>query len=279
MNDAAERLRRILVAMDPSPHARVALEMAARLAALLEAELEAIYVQDERLLRLEGVALLREVDSVSGRVRRLQRGDVERQLQAEAATVRRLLSSVGSRLGIHWTFRVARGLVSDEVAAAAAGFDLVTLGVRSRTAGRGAGSTVRALVARGAGPVMIARRGMRLSPDVHVLDDGTEAGRRAVEVGERLTRAPASALTVHVATGEEPEEAADRMEAVRRRLGAQGRSDAVVEVAEDDPAGPAAILSRRSCGLLVVPGTQLRAAERGLERLLQQAGCPILIVG
>ncbi|HSR40922.1 MAG TPA: universal stress protein [Longimicrobiales bacterium] len=276
---APEGLRRILVAIDPSPHGRAAVEMAARLAALLEAELEGLYVEDERLLRLEGIGRLREVDSVSGRVRRLRAGDVERQLRAEAATVRRILASVGSRFGVHWTFRVARGRVDAKVREAAAGSDLVTLGIRSRTAGRGPGSTVRALVAGRERPVMIIRRGMRLRPDVHVLDDGSEEGRRAVEVGERLTRPPGSALTVHVAGEGDAERRAERVDAVRRRLGARGRSDAQVLEAPEEPRGPAAILSRRHCGLLIVPRTQVSEDEGDLERLLGRAGCPVLVVG
>lgn len=271
-------LRKILVAIDPSPHARAAVEIAGNLAALLEAELEGLYVQDERLLRLEGLARLREVDSVSGRVRRLRAGDVERQLRAEAATVRRILASVASRFAVHWTFRVARGYVDVEVGEAAAGSDLVTLGMRSRTAGRGPGSTVRALLARRDEPVMIIRRGMRLRPDVHVLDDGTEAGRRALDVGERLTRSPGSALTIHVAGEGGAEDRVDRADALRRRLGAQGRSDATVEPAPDQPRGPAAILARRQCGLLIVPRTEAGEAE-DLERLLSRAGCPVLVVG
>lgn len=274
---AAEGLRRILVAFDPSPHGRAAVEMAGHLAALLEAELEGLYVEDERLLLLEKLGRLREVDSVSGRVRRIRAGDVERQLRAEAATVRRILASVGSRFGVHWTFRVVRGRVDAEVRQAAAGSDLVTLGMRSRTAGRGPGSTVRALVAGRERPVMIIRRGMRLRPDVHVLDDGSEGGRRAVEVGERMTRSPRSALTIHVAREGDPAVTAEGVEAVRRRLGAQGRSDARVVPAADEPRGPAAILSRRHCGLLIVPRSQV-AEEGGLERLLGRAGCPVLLV-
>jgi len=276
---AGQGLRRILVAIDPSPHGRAAVEVAGRLAALIEAELEGLYVEDERLLRLEGIGRLREVDSVSGRVRRLRAGDVERQLRAEAATVRRILASVGSRLGVHWTFRVARGRVDAEVREAAAGSDLVTLGIRSRTAGRGPGSTVRALLGGREEPVMIIRRGMRLRPDVHVLDDGTEAGRRAVEVGERLTRAPGSVLTIHVAGEGGSEPPPERVQLLRRRLGAQGRSDARVEPAPAQPRGPAAILSRRHCGLLIVPWSQVSKREEDLERLLSRAACPVLVVG
>ncbi|NIP57728.1 MAG: hypothetical protein GWM92_05845 [Gemmatimonadetes bacterium] len=127
--------------------------------------------------------------------------------------------------------------------------------------------------------MMIIRRGMRLRPDVHVLDDGTEAGRRAVEVGERLTRAPGSALTIHVAGEGGDERSAERVRVLRRRLGAQGRRDVRVELAPEQPRGPAAILSRRHCGLLIVPSTQVSEDEEDLERLLSRAGCPVLVVG
>jgi nucleotide-binding universal stress UspA family protein len=44
-------IRRILVALDASPHSFAALEAAAHLAAHLEAELFGLYVEDENLLR------------------------------------------------------------------------------------------------------------------------------------------------------------------------------------------------------------------------------------
>jgi len=278
-----EGLRRILVAVDPSEHGRAALEVAAHLAALLEAELEGLYVEDADLLRLEGATMLREVDTVSGQARPLRTGDVERELQSEAASVRRLLAAIASHFGVHWTFRVARGRVHVEVEEAAHAAELVTLGVRSRSVGRGPGSTVRALVRGGAGAVLIVRRGMYLRPDLHVLDDGSEEARRAVEVAERLTRAPGAALTVHVAPepGEDEDALAARVDSLRKRLGARGRREAGVEVAPPEPRGAASILCRRSCGVLVVPRNQVEGGEgqRRLRRLLEQAGCPVLVVG
>ena len=58
-------VERILVAIDASPGSLAAAETAARLAALLNAELEGLFVEDDRLLRLPAAPLARQVDSIT----------------------------------------------------------------------------------------------------------------------------------------------------------------------------------------------------------------------
>ena len=67
MNDTHEAAsRRILVAIDTSPHGSAALEAAARLATELRAELEGLFIEDINLLRLAGLPFAREIQLGDG---------------------------------------------------------------------------------------------------------------------------------------------------------------------------------------------------------------------
>ncbi len=272
---ARQRIRSILLAIDPSPDARAALEVVSRLAALLEAELQGLYVEDETLMRLPGGSLLREVDAVSGQIRPLESNELEQQLRAEAARTGRELARVADEWGVRWSFRVSRGKVPKEVSAAATESDLVTVGVRSHRAGRGLGSTARALVRETERPVMLIRRGMRLGDRVHVLDDGSDEARTAVALAEALTRRPDATLTIDVAG--EPDDVEERLRAHRERLDVAGRRE--VRVQPVPPPGPGSTRPmEEKCGLLVLPRSQIRE-DVELDELLQESECPILVVG
>lgn len=274
--ETALTIRRIVVALHPSPHSRAALEQAARLAAFLEVELRGMYVEEEALLRLAELKFLQEVDAVLGEIRGLETADLERQLRAEAARVHRELARIAHEFGVEWSFRVSRGEVSAQLVEAAAQMDLVMLGVRTRQTGRGLGSTVRSLIADPGRPVMIIRHGMQLTSDVHVVDDGTDAGKRAAELGRALTGRPGSALTIHV--GGEEDRTARRLETYREKLRGTRENVALRPLDVPEGLGIAAPLTIRSCGLLILPRTVLGGDVRALNRLLRHAACPILVV-
>lgn len=275
MNDEPNRrVQRILVAVHPSPHGLAALDVAARLAAITGAELRGVYVREERLLRLSTLAFLKEVDAVSGRVRTIDDADLQQQLRAEAARARHELARVAGELGLDWSFRVHRGDVAAVLGETAPSMDLVILGTRTRIAAPVIGSTVRALVEDSRHPVMVIREGMHLGRSVHAVDDGTEGGRLAVEVARALAEPGGAELSVHVGseTG-----AAERAESLRAELEATGRTRAVVRAAPGR--GAFAPLEEAECGLVVLPRSSLRKGPDTLERVLEHAPCPVLVVG
>ncbi|RME35166.1 MAG: hypothetical protein D6786_02685, partial [Gammaproteobacteria bacterium] len=68
---------RIVIALDLDTGARPALELAATLAALLDRELEALFVQDQDLLNLAALPFVSEIDRLSGVSRHLDPGTLE----------------------------------------------------------------------------------------------------------------------------------------------------------------------------------------------------------
>ena len=121
-------IRRILVALDASPHSQAALEAASELADVLKAELVGIFVEDVNLLRLAGLPFAREVGYPSGTDRPLDSPSMERELRIQAEQARQTLAGVAVRRQIRWSFRVVRGQVATE---------LLTRSARGRPAGLG----------------------------------------------------------------------------------------------------------------------------------------------
>ncbi|MDX1566219.1 MAG: universal stress protein [Longimicrobiales bacterium] len=241
--DKGVRIRRIVLAAHPSVQGRAALEVAAHLAATLGVELAGFYVQEESLLRLSTGSILQEVDAVSGRLRTLEPGDLERQIRAEASRIREAMARTAGRLGVHWSFQVLQGEVSAALTERAETVDLVAVGFRARSPGRSPGSTVRALLAEAASPVLVIRRGMRLGRDVHVIDDGSTAGDRAVELARMLAEGREGEVTVLSPS---------------RKLSGK--------------------LFRASCGLLVLPKSWALAEDVRIGEVLRRVGCPVLVV-
>lgn len=121
-------VRRILVAVDASAGSINLLESAATLAAGLNAEVSAIFVEDVNLLRLAGLPFAREVAWSSAAVLHLDYHRMERVLRGRATHAQQAVSSATARLKLQGSLQIARGQIVTELLQAAAGTDLLLLG-------------------------------------------------------------------------------------------------------------------------------------------------------
>lgn len=266
------KIRRILVALDASAHSLAALEASMELAALLGAELEGLYVEDENLHHLTRLPFAKEVDSVSGETRRLRPSDVETHLRRQAERVRGSFERNARRHQVRWRFRTSRGRVPARIREAAADADLVIVGVRSRTPTPGPGSTTRALVGSTA-RVMILRRGARLDRGVRVVFDGSAAAVEALDLGREVALERGAQLTV-VLTGDAAASEALALELSRRPPAAR-----VVRPARHDPEALAAVLALHGSGLVITPRAVLGDDEARRDRFFEAVDGPVLLVG
>lgn len=123
------KIRRIIVGIEPAPRSRAVLEAAARVAARMEAELVALFVENVDLIHFAGLPFAREVGLASATKRELDVAAMERSLRALADESRRMVAAVAGRLPVRWSFRVARGCGAVELIALADEADLVVAGV------------------------------------------------------------------------------------------------------------------------------------------------------
>ncbi len=117
--------RRIVVLLDASAPGRAALEAAAARAAELKAELVAVFVEDADLLNVAGLPFAREIGFASAISRTMDAAAMERSLRALAQEARRSVESIAKRKPLQWSFRIAHGMLSEELLSVAAEADLV----------------------------------------------------------------------------------------------------------------------------------------------------------
>jgi nucleotide-binding universal stress UspA family protein len=273
-----ERIRRILVALDASPHSLSALDAATELAAQLRAELQGLFVEDENLLRLAQLPFARETGSLSSRSRQMDRAYLERQLRAQAKRARRALERRAEVSRVAWSFRVARGLTAAELMTAASEADLTVMGKGGwQRPGRRLGSTARQMLLQTERLTMFFERGAQLGLPVLVVYDGSPAARRALAAAVHLLRAGEELLTVLVLA--EDEESAETLQARAegwlgdRQLHARFqrltdvRSDSVVHAIQSE-----------GCQVVVLPSMTEGIPEELVTRLLETLRCPTLLV-
>ncbi len=272
-------IRRILVALDASPHSLAALEAAVELAAMLHAELQGLFVEDINLLRLGELSLAREIYAHSATASPIDSRHVERQLRTQAERARQALAERADRAQVRWTFRVARGAVVSEVLAAAAEADLVTLGKVgwSVIGRRRLGATAQAIVSNASAPALISRQGARLGRSLLVVYDGSPAAQRALATAASLARGPEQPLTVLILAGRS-DLAQDWQMQIAAWLRARGLSAryrwqsglALPQLAQ--------AIRAEGGGIVVLPRERSLWPDEVLAALLNEVECPVLLV-
>ncbi len=264
---AEQQTQRILVALDASPQSVAALRAAAELAALLEAELEGLFIEDINLLHLCGLPFSHEIGSYTAKRRQLDPLALERQLRAVAATIQRAMSQATTQTPVRWHFQVRRGPVVGELLAAAQNAALLSVGRAGRFRRQSLGSTVQSLVHQSRQPLLILGEDNRLVYPLIVVYTGTPAAERALLFAARLAARNRSGLRVLLWPRDEANEDLAELEAqVRERIGDVALT--LIPVRRDGSV--LAALRSHDGGTLVLPGEQ--------SALVAEHSGPILLV-
>ncbi len=272
------RIGTVLAAVDGSEYGLAALQAAVRIAALLDAELRVLHVEDSDLLGLPSVPWIKEMDPLSGEIRQLQAVEVERKVRWESTRVRRALDRVLVHTQLRWSFSVTRGRVVSELLEAAKTADLISLGVRRHSLGLGPGSSARAVIEHSGKPVMMVWRGARMGKRVCVLFDGSPEALKGLALACRLTRDRDSELFLILdAPGEER---ARLVEAAASSLRSAEDAGAEISIVPREAAWKVAChLRRLACGLLVIPRAAMQRSEAVAAGIREGLECPLLILG
>jgi nucleotide-binding universal stress UspA family protein len=273
-----QAIKRILLALDASTQCRDLLEAAAEFAADMQAELDALFVEDANLFRLAELPFVREIGTVSPRAETLSLARMERELRALARQAEAILATTAKRRSIAWRFRVVRGQVRGELLSAAEASDLVTMG-RGGSASRSRsrlGSTARAIAMRSSSPVLLLHTGQTIQPPVYVLYDGTAAGRDALVTAARLNRSAASRIAA-IVVGET--DALDQLQTqAQQLLEARQQKARFRQLSDQDINGLAGLLNQAQIGILVLPAPSALLQEDALQGLLDRVPYPVMLV-
>mgnify|MGYP001549261827 FL=1 len=260
-------VKRITVTLDTSESGRASLQTALRLAAIMGAELEGVFVEDVNLTRLPGLPFLREVRpwSLGGEAMSTQR--MQRELRTLARRAERMLEQAARETDVPWSFQVWRGRAEAASLASTFSADILTLGrVSSRVSSR---------VFATSRPVTRQLRGTETT--ISVLFSDSEQGVRAMETACSLARDMNARLTVILPVVEQQDLPVLR----ERALAVLKRHDqkaSLVQITATDARSLVRVAGRSGISILVTAAEHPLLQQAGLDQYLEELFCPVLLV-
>lgn len=272
-------IRRILVALDASPHSLAALEAAVEFAARLQAELAGLFVEDVDLLQVAESPFAREILYPSATVAPVHRAGMESKLRAHSEQARKALAAAAGRARVPWSFRTARGHFASEVLAAAAEADLLAMATFGSSFGRGFrfGSTALDLAVSTIPVLLLPAQGLPFKGDLLVIYDGSPDAKRRISIAAELARAGVNRVTVLLAVAEKEraERMRDELDPVLNDTGAE------VRYRSFDPKDEATLLravKAEGTAVLVLPGRKSLEKLPRLEKFLGESEMPLMVL-
>ena len=271
-NPKERAIHRIAIALAAEGADHSALAAAAQLAASMQSELAGLFVEDINLLRLAGLPFAREFSHFTSLERRLESGEIERQLKAQATAAQRALALAAERAGVPWSFRVARGLMGAALLEIALEADVIALGATRRELVQHTDlwALAEGIAGRSRRPVSRAVA----SPVVAVLKPSAEAS-RILQVAANQAVAAQRPLTVFIAA-DTPEGFTQLREQAVGQLG-----DRPAQFRRLSRAGLAEMLAAvraESPWLLVLAADETVLEQSAIQALCEQLNCPALLV-
>jgi len=273
-------LRRILIALDASPHSEAALNEAVQFAAHFGAELRGLFVEDIDLLRSADLPMAREVRSFVLPARAMNRGRMRRQLRRQAERAEQLLQAAARRGDVEYAFDVVRGRVTRTLLEAAADADLIALGKTSsgRSSRRRLGSTAHHVLRRASRSVLVLREAPPPDQSIMVYYDGTETAESALKLAVALVRMEPPRSLVVLLPADDADDIQRLHEAVTERYSHTVPGLHVRPLTNIEAARLATVASTKEHGLVVLPAGAPPFEDANLQDFLYDLDRPILVV-
>jgi hypothetical protein len=273
------RKSRVLIALAAADAREFALDLARFVSLTATPELLGLFVESTRLLEHASSRLAREI-MLTGRERPLERAVLERQLRAESAQARAGFEAEAARLGLTYTFQVARGDFGAELASRAAEAEalVVSLAREARRADFWLGATLRELLATALPMVLLAREGWLSGRSIVVLIEEPHGAELALEAAARFvkhSRSPLSVLLTGAAASayeQNPAELIGELES--RGLG----PSTILAVGKSEPGTIARAARACRARLIVLPAPGADADTALVEELLRRLPSALLLV-
>jgi nucleotide-binding universal stress UspA family protein len=269
MTPATEQsaIKRITVTLDTSESGRPPLETAARLAAILGAELEGVFVEDINLIRLSGLPFLREVRPWSLADEEISTQRMQRELRTLARRAEQMLERVARETGVRWSFQVWRGRTEAASLARAFGADILSLGRVSSLVSSGMFTTTRRFV----------RQYRETDISISVLFSDSEQAARAVATACCLAKDMDARLTVML-PGSRTEDLPVLKEKALAILNLHGQVARLVQVTGADAQSLGRAADASGMSILITEAEHPLLQQAGLDQCLEALFCPVLLV-
>ena len=273
-------IRRILVALDSSGRDQEALQIAAHLAALLQAELLGLFIQDPDLMKFAELPIASEVMSYSASARSVDRARLEKDLQAQVKRMSSELARLALQQKVRWSFEVVSGFIESEVVDAVKRADLLIV---HRKSGRTLvthdqlGSTASVIVTKANRPVLILEEHRSLEGPLYVLIEELESDISALATALLLSRKNHRKLIVLIAT-KSLEKYQQLSKSIEDWLHVQERRAQLNWLRRVEPAVLSHTLWGEGGGVLVLCADAPLLRKIALAALIKQLKLPIVLV-
>lgn len=272
------KIRRILVALDASPHSLAALEAAVELAEKLGAELQGLFIEDINLLRLAQLPVARELRYPRTITHKLDAAQMEAQLRGQAAQARRYLEELASSHQVAYSFSVVRGVVDTALLQAALDSDLLVLGRVSYSLVRTPrlGSTAQTAVTQTKRSVLLMHPRADLSGPPLLIYDGSPAGERALSLALRLVPQNGR-LSILIYTPND-QDVQQMIEQITLQTEARGVEAAYRRLHRFHPGELAELVRDSGSSLLILSDAYDHFSASALNQFMEKLVCPVLLV-
>ncbi|MGQ9686247.1 MAG: universal stress protein [Thiobacillaceae bacterium] len=251
MSEPESGIRRILLALSGTGDELAAIDAAAELAAALEAELSALFVEDVDLLRASRLPSMWEMGRHSARLRLMQADSTMRLLKAAARRAEQALQRAAMARSLRYSFRILQGKPLPTLLTEAASLDLVLLGRRAMA-------------------ITAHRRPLA------VLFDGSMSAAGTLAVGLKLARATDRPCVVLVVAAD-----AQTYRALAQQVGwavGGGAEVSMQRLQDDDPADLATAVNGLRAAALALPADYTEGDLNRLGALQSRLRCDLLLV-
>jgi hypothetical protein len=267
--------RRVLVALDPCEVDPSDFEASARLAAGLDAELVALFVEDSDLIAAADLPVTHLIPAGCRQLATLDAGTMRRAFRVSEGRAREHLSDAAERWHLDCSFEVTEVRQAAETMARLKREDFLAL---ASTAGRRAVISRRSAAVhaeRAPCPVMLLRREGRRGQPVSVLYEGEES---ALVLGRDLARVYESPLLILVA-GEDEAARTQREAEAKQWLATSGTAGVAQRITAQDAESVGRLLCEVDAGLVVVDHRASIGGRLDLDILAEQTRASIVVVG
>ena len=241
---------------------RRGIERLSRLAQQLDAELEALFVEDRDLLELVDLPFLREFRFASMRLEGLHAERLQEELRSAAQRAERLLEQHAALRTIPWHFRTWRGSLEQELLSAVDADVIALAGLGARTPGVGEASRP--------GGVTVA-----------LCYGGGDCAQRALTMASQLASQTSAELLLLLPAASTPAQDQALREALEMQLAvlpAPTHGARIEVLGEATPEALARHLHGVVAPLLVLPRDAELLHAGSLRDLLERARCELFIV-
>jgi len=280
-NEDQERvlLHKILVAVDTSAHSQAALEAAAALANLLEADIKGLFVRENHWTRLSGLPSLTAVHELTGEAYELPEDTLEQEIENLTRRLRRQIQRVSRQREIEHSLKTVHGKAEEEILKAARESDLITIGWRGRSypTVKKLGSTARNIIRKANKPVFVLGKNVRLGKRISVLYNASKEAQRALKLGLVVAERSESELSV-ILSPEDRETDYKRSKEVEKEVDRVDVPVRITQLPRPDLYSLLYLLNRRRPGLMIMPKNHTFLQGESLDTMLARLSSPLLLM-